>query len=318
MKPLRKTAGLIAAPFTPMQPDGAINLTVVEPYAHWLHRNGIIGAFICGTTGEGMSLTVDERTQLAERWMAAAPAGLRVIVHVGHNSLTDARTLAAHAQSIGADSIASMSPFFFKPAGVAGLVDWCGQVAAAAPRLPFYYYHIPSMTGVSVKVSEFLQLAGKRIPSLAGIKFTFEDLDDYQRCLELEGGRFDVLFGRDELLLSALDLGARGAVGSTYNFAAPLYQALITAYERGERAKAAELQALAVRMINVFIECGTHPIAAFKWFMGRTGMDCGPARLPLSSPTPTQIAALEAGLQASGSFDWVMHPPATGATRAKE
>lgn len=313
----RKTEGLIAAPFTPLRADGTLNLNAVERYARWLHQNRVVGAFICGTTGEGMSLTLDERRQLAERWVTAAPAGLRVIVHVGHNSLADSQTLAAHAQSIGADSIACLSPFFFKPAGVAGLVDWCEQVAAAAPRLPFYYYHMPSMTGVSVKVHEFLRLASNRIPSLAGIKFTFEDLEDYQRCLELEDGRFDVLFGRDELLLSALKLGARGAVGSTYNYAAPVYHALIAAYEQGDAAKAADLQALAVRMINAFLECGAHPIAAFKWFMSQVAVECGPVRLPLVNPTAEQIATLEAKLEASGIFEWVQRrSSATVATHA--
>ena len=244
-----------------------------------------------------------------ERWVAAAPAGLRVIVHVGHNSLADACALAAHAQCIGADSVGCLSPFFFKPRSVEELVDWCAQVAAGAPRMPFYYYHMPSMTGVSVKVCEFLRLASQRIPNLAGIKFTFEDLEDYQRCLEFEDGRFDVLFGRDELLFSALKLGAKGAVGSTYNYAAPLYHALIAAHTQGDRSKADELQTLAVRMINAFLQCGAHPIAVFKWFMGQVGVDCGPVRLPLPAPTPEQLIVLETQLEACGIFDWVKRKP---------
>ncbi len=301
----RRTEGLIAAPFTPMRADRTLDLNAVDSYAHRLHANGVVGAFICGTTGEGMSLTIDERCALAERWVAAAPAGLRVIVHVGHNSLPDCRTLAAHAESIGADSIACLAPSFFKPAGVDGLVAWCEQVAAAAPNLPFYYYHMPSMTGVSVNVSEFLGVAAKRIATLAGVKFTFEDLDDYQRCLELEDGRFDVLFGRDELLLSALARGARGAVGSTYNFAAPLYQTLIKAYRRGDRQQAAGLQALAVRMIDALVGSGAPPVATFKWFMSWVCVDCGPSRLPLVDPTPEQIASLKSRLRGTGILDWV-------------
>lgn len=301
----KKTEGLIAAPFTPLRPDRSINLDAVEPYARWLQQQNVVGAFICGTTGEGLSLTVDERQRLAERWAAVAPTGLRVIVHVGHTSLADCQSLAAHAQAVGAHAIACMAPFFFKPAGVEGVVEWCEQVAAAAPRLPFYYYHIPSMTGVSIRVSDFLRLAGRRIPNLAGVKFTFEDLDDYQQCLEQEAGRFDVLFGRDELLLSALKLGSQGAVGSTYNYAAPLFHVIITAYRNGEHAKAADLQAVAVRMIDAFLECGAHPIAAFKWFMGRAALDCGPVRLPLCEPTPEQLTILKTKLHASGIDDWI-------------
>lgn len=190
-----KTECLIAAPFTPLRADGTLNLDAVEHYARWLQRNHVVGAFICGTTGECLSLTLDERRQLAERWVTTAPAGLRVVVHVGHNALADCQALAAHAQSIGADSIACISPFFFKPLGVGGLVDWCEQVAAAAPRLPFYFYHMPSMTGVSAMVDEFLRLASQRIPTLAGVKFTFEDLEEYRRCLELDHGRLTCCSG---------------------------------------------------------------------------------------------------------------------------
>lgn len=198
---INKTEGLIAAPFTPLGADGRLNLDVVASYASKLQQDGVVGAFICGTTGEGMSLTTNERCQLAERWVQVAPDGLQVIVHVGHNSLTDACELAAHAQRIGADSIACMSPTFFKPLGIEGLVTWCQRVAQAAPDLPFYYYHIPSMTGVNVPVNQFLKLAGPRIPNLVGAKFTYEDLNDFQQCLQQENGKYDMLFGRDELFL---------------------------------------------------------------------------------------------------------------------
>ncbi len=302
---IQKTAGLIAAPFTPMHPDRSVNLDAIEGYANWLRSDGVVGAFICGTTGEGMSLTIEERKKIAERWMSVAPRGLRIIVHVGHSTLAECKTLAAHAAAIGADSTSCLAPFFFKPNGVAGLVDWCEQVASAAPKLPFYFYHIPSMTGVSLQVSEFLQLASNRIPNLAGVKYTFEDVEDCTRCLQLENGRFDVLFGRDEMLLTALGFGARGAVGSTYNFASPIYRALIGAYDRGDLSKAAELQALAVRMINVLVAAGPFPTATFKWFMSQVAIDCGPTRLPLQDPTPEQIAVLEAKLETTGVYDLV-------------
>jgi N-acetylneuraminate lyase len=251
-----------------------------------------VGAFICGTTGEGASLTTDERRRVAERWVAAAPADLRVIVHVGHTSLEECRSLAAHAQAIGADSIAALAPYFIRPDGVAGLVEWCAAIAAAAPALPFYFYHMPSMTGFQVRVEEFLAAAEPRIPNLAGAKFTYEDLDDFGRCLRHAGGKYDILFGRDELLHSALKLGARGAVGSTYNFAAPLYGRLMAAHAAGDEATAADLQRTAVSMIDTCVRAGGHPIAAFKTLMAAQGVDCGPARAPLTNPTAEQAAEL--------------------------
>jgi N-acetylneuraminate lyase len=273
-----------------------------------LSRNGVVGAFICGTTGEGLSLTTDERCQLAERWVRVAPSELRVIVHVGHTSLKEACHLAAHAQAIGASSVACMAPCFFKPAGVEGLIRWCQEVARAAPDLNFYFYHIPSMTGVKDLVHDFLQQVEERIPNLVGIKFTYEDLDDFGNCLRVDGGRYDMLFGRDELLLSALSLGCRGAVGSTYNFAAPLYRDLIKAYDAGDQDRAAELQQLAVRMIQALIEASVHPIATFKSLMNRYVFDCGPTRLPLVSPTSEQFSKLEKQLDQLGILTWLSKP----------
>ncbi len=306
---VRKTQGLVAAPFTPMRADGTLHLELIDAYARRLHTDGVVGAFICGTTGEGMSLSVNERRQVAERWVAAAPSGLRVMVHVGHNSPGDSQALAAHAASIGADSFATLAPSFFRSSAVDALVDWCAHVAAAAPALPFYYYHMPSMTGVTVRVIDFLRRAAPRIPNLAGVKYTFEDLDDFHRCLTFEDGRFDVLFGRDELLLSALRLGARGAVGSTYNFMPGLYRRLIACFERGDEAAARELQERAVRIIEACATTGAHPIVVFKSLMRRHGIDCGPPRLPLAAATPAQVTALAAKLAAADAAEWL--PPET-------
>ena len=298
-----KTKGLIAAPFTPMHTDCSINLDIIEDYANRLYKDGVVGAFICGTTGEAMSLSIDERLQIAERWMLKAPKDLRVVVHVGHTALIECQRLAAHAQSIGADSFACMAPFFFKPNSAENLVQWCEQVAAAAPKLPFYYYHIPSMTDVSIPIFDFLKIAADRIPNLVGIKFTYEDLEDFKRCLDFDDGRFDLLFGRDELLLRALAVGARGAVGSTYNFAAPIYQKLIEAFAAGDQQSSETSQALAIKMIDTLVAGGPSPIATFKWFMKRVGVDCGPARLPLQNPTAEQITALENKLKVIGIYD---------------
>jgi N-acetylneuraminate lyase len=298
-----KTDGLIAAPFTPMHSDCTVNLDAIEQYANRLLYDGVVGAFICGTTGEAMSLTIEERIQVAERWMLKAPKDLRVIVHVGHNAISDCKRLATHAQSIGADSIACMAPFFFKPNSLESLVQWCEHVASAAPNLPFYYYHIPSMTGVTIPVYDFLTVAADRIPNLVGVKFTYEDLEDFGRCLEFDNQRFDVLFGRDERLLAALDVGARGAVGSTYNFAAPLYRSLIDSFLAGDQQIATKHQALAVEMINTLVAGGSSPIATFKWFMKRIGIDCGPARLPLQNLTPKQIDTLETKMKAIGIYE---------------
>ncbi len=296
-------AGLIAAPYTPMHADGSLNLAMVERQAESLARNGVIGAFVCGTTGEGSSLSLEERFQVAERWMAVAGGDLKIIVSAAHNALPDGRSLAAHAQKIGACAIAANSPNFFKPAGVKELAAFCAEVASAAPALPFYYYHIPSMTGVAFDMVDFLEEASGRIPTLAGVKFTYENLMDYARCLRLQDGRFDMLFGRDEILLSSLVVGARGAIGSTYNYAAPIYQRVLSAFAAGDLDAARRAQERAVELVAVMVKHGGLP--AGKAIMKYIGLDCGPVRLPQRNLSEEQCAALFADLERIGAGEYL-------------
>lgn len=294
--------GLIAAPFTPMDSGGALALGAVEPYADLLVRSGVAGAFIGGTTGESLSLTVDERIDLAERWLRAAPHGLKVIIHVGAENLGDAQQLARHAAEGGAFAVAAMPPTFFRPAGIDGLVAWCRRVADAADGLPFFYYHIPGLTGVHVPMADFLPAAAARIPTLAGVKFTWEDLNDFGLAMDARGDRLDILHGRDETLLAGLALGARGAVGSTFNFAAPLYRRLVEAFDAGDLDRARDLQRTARQMIRVLAGAAGGFLPAAKRVMAMVGVDCGPVRPPLRPLTPDEAEAVRRGLDALG-FD---------------
>lgn len=290
--------GLIAAPFTPLNADGSLNLSRIECQAQSLVQNRVSGAFVCGTTGEGLSLSTAERMLVAERWMAAAPGPLRVIVHVGHNAIAESRKLAAHAEHLKAHAIATLGPTFFPVANVAQLTEYCAQIAAAAPGLPFYYYHMPALTGVDLPMFDFLQIASRRIPNLAGIKFTHENLMDFYRCLEFEAGRFHLLFGRDEILLAALALGATGAVGSTYNYMAPLYHELISAFQAKDLDTARRCQALAIRIISIMSQHGGLP--AGKAMMKLIGLDCGPVRAPLTNLPAETLDAFTRELELAG------------------
>lgn len=286
--------GLVAAPFTPFDRDFDLDLAKVQRLAELLAANGVEGAFVCGTTGEGYSLTTAERMRLATAWRAATPPGLKLAIHVGHASYRDSRALAAHAASIGADAVAAIAPSTLKPASVSALVEWCGEVAAAAPTVPFYYYHMPSITGLAFSATAFLGEADGRIPNLVGVKFTHEDLDDFQSATQTFGGRYSVLFGRDELLLEALQRGARGAVGSTYNYAAPVYHKLIAAFRAGDIRAAEQAQAQARAMIDVLNASGG--LAAGKAIVKHLGVDCGGVRLPLRSLNEQQEKMLQESL----------------------
>jgi len=302
-----RLSGIVAAPFTPFGDDGELRLEIVPRQAALLAHNLVRGAFICGTTGEGASLSTAERKQVATAWLAGRQEGLAVIVHVGNNSLAESIDLTRHAAAGGADAIATIAPGFFKPADATALVDWCARIAEAAPTLPFYYYHMPSMTGCTASVVEFLKLAGPRIPNLAGVKFTHENLVEYAQATEFDGGRYDLLFGRDELLLAGLALGAQGAVGSTYNYLAPLYHAIIAEFAAGNLAAARAHQIRAMRLIDCLLRYGV--MAAGKAAMKFCGLDCGTVRPPLSSITTAREASLRRDLEAEGFLEWCSRVP---------
>lgn len=292
--------GLIAAPFTPMHPDGSLHLEIIPAYYNLLKANGNTGAFICGSTGEGVSLTVEEKKRVAEAWAAATKgdADFKIITLAGGSCLQDAKDLAQHAQSVGLYAVSFTSPFYFKPSSVHVLAECCKAVADAAPELPFYYYHIPVLTGVGFQMIDLLAEVENKIPNFIGIKYTHEDFMDYLTCLQFKNGRYDMLWGRDENLLSALVLGAKGGVGSTYNYATPLYTALIEAYNQGNLETARHLQQQSIDIIRLLGKYGG--IATGKAYMKLIGLDCGEFRLPVRNMSQAQFQSFSADVAALG------------------
>lgn len=283
--------GLIAAPHTPFLEDGRLNLSRIELQYARLRTDGVAGAFVCGSTGEGLSLSTEERKLVATRWREVIGKDpFRLIVHVGHTSLNEACDLAMHARKLGAAGISSIAPIYFKPTELSELIDYCAPIAAAGGDLPFYYYDIPSLTGVTLSASLFLEQAHTRIPSLGGVKFSNTNLCVLQECLHAAGGRYEVYFGSDEMLLASLALGVTGAVGSTYNYIAPLYNHLIQAWNAGHLDQARSLQLRSVRLVGCLARFGA--LAAGKAMMARIGIDCGPVRSPLKALDTTALRQL--------------------------
>ncbi|MBK6936855.1 MAG: dihydrodipicolinate synthase family protein [Chitinophagaceae bacterium] len=275
--------GLIAAPFTPMHNDGSLNLSLIPAYYEMLKANGVIGAFICGSTGEGVSMSVKEKKDVAEAWAACTRDDNDFIVMplLGGTCLTDCKELALHAREIGLDAVSFTAPFYFKPANVELLAQCCAEVASVVPDMPFYYYHIPVLTGVGFPMYDLLKAIDGRIPNFAGIKYTHEDFMDFLSCINFLNGKYDMLWGRDENMLPALALGAKAAVGSTYNYAAPLYYKLIDAFNTGNLTKAKLLQQQSVDMIRLLGKYGG--IATGKAYMKLINLDCGEFRLPVKN-----------------------------------
>ncbi len=294
--------GLIAAPFTPMHDDGSLNLSLIPAYYQMLKQNAVNGAFICGSTGEGVSMTTNEKMQVAEAWAAVAKndTDFTVMMFLGGTSITDCKQLALHAKEIGLDAISFTAPFYFKPANVDMLADCCSQVASVVPDMPFYYYHIPVLTGVGFAMYDLLKAVDGKISNFAGIKYTHEDFMDFLSCLHFQNGKYDMLWGRDENMLPALSIGAKGSVGSTFNYSAPLYNNLIAAFEKGNLKEAAQLQQLSIDMIRLLGKYGG--IATGKAYMKVLGLDCGKFRLPVKNMSDSDFELFKKDVQALG-FD---------------
>jgi N-acetylneuraminate lyase len=183
--------------------------------------------------------------------------------------------------------VAFTAPFYFKPANVGMLAEACMAVAKAVPDMPFYYYHIPVLNGVDFPMIDLLQALHGKLPNLAGIKYTHEDFMDFQSCLNFADGQYDMLWGRDENMLSALAVGARGAVGSTFNYAAPLYYRLIDAFDNNDFVLARTLQQQSIDMIRLLGKYGG--ISVGKAYMKLIGLDCGEFRLPVRNMNDTDF-----------------------------
>ena len=299
-----KLTGLIAATYTPFQPNGSVALDVIPQLADHMIERGVSGFYVCGSTGEGESLSLGERKAVAQAYLKAAVGRVPVVIQVGHNSLPSACELAGHAAEIGADAISTLPPTYFKPASLEHLIDFIAEVTASAPDLPYYYYHIPRLSGVAFDTPSLLQAASDRIPSFAGIKFSDFFLAEMMACLEFEDGRYDILFGSDEMILGALATGATGAVGSCYGFAAPLWLRILEAYEERDLESAQAWMRKAARLVRLLAaEPGSFHTTVKQVIWPLLGFEVGPPRLPQSGLAPDQMTEVSRRLEASGFLE---------------
>jgi N-acetylneuraminate lyase len=293
----------VAATITIFNDDLSVNNDAVDAQVQQLADMGIKSVFICGTTGESMLLSVFERKVLAERWrIATLKRHMTLIVHVGTATPVDAVDLATHAAGIGADAIAAMAPFFFKPQSPSDVVDYLAAIASVSHGVPLYYYHIPSMTGVSIPVADILTAGAARVPSLRGAKFSDADLFEFGRCVGLRdanGDPFNLLFGRDEMILGALAIGADGGVGSTYNlpFMRSTYVSLWNAWASGNITQARTQQERSRDIVQLMHVYGG---GSLKAMLSLAGVTAGPPRPPVAALSAQQLQQLHTDMIREG------------------
>lgn len=273
-------SGLIAAPHTPFDKNGMVAYSVIRQQVELLLEQGVTGAYISGSTGEGVSCSINERLKVMEAWSEASAGRLKLIVHIGALSIRDVETLGRHANDLRVFATSVVPPNYFKPSSLDSLVNYCAKAAATAPDCAFYYYHT-MLSGVSFPMDRFLELADGVIPNLGGIKFNHHDLYMYQKCRHACGGKYDIVYGVDEFFAGALALGAKCFIGSTYNYMAPTYLKIWEAFRRGDWAEVEQGMRKVCLGVDLLVKYGG--IAAGKAMMLAHGIDCGDPRPPLDA-----------------------------------
>jgi N-acetylneuraminate lyase len=290
--------GLYVASYTPMDDQGNVHLEAIPALVEFNIQLGVAGFYICGTTGEGMSLTTEERIAVADRFIQAVGGRFPVIIQIGHNSLKDTEVLAAAADASGADGISAHVPTYFKVTDVETAVECSRITAAAAPNRPFFYYHIPSFTGCHISISEYTRVAMEKIPSFRGVKFSDTRVDFLKAAMDIAPVDYGFFFGCDEMLLAGLTQGVPAAVGSTYNLFAEPFNQVISALAANNLTEASMIQAHCSRLIAAVAKYPFH--AAMKALLTRSGVPCGTTRLPNKPISPKQVDELVATLASLG------------------
>ena len=223
--------GAIAAAVTPLR-DGGRHLddAAFAPFVRSLVAGGVDGLLACGTTGEGVLLTVDERRRVAELFLAARPDGFEVAVHAGAQTTADSTALAAHALDAGADAVAVIAPPYF-PLDPEELLRHFVSVADACEPLPFYIYEFAGRSGYAIPIDVIGRIR-ERCANVRGMKVSDTPFASVEPYLEIKG--IDVFIGNEPLVLEGMERGAIGAVSGLASAFPGVTAALV--HDRSERA----------------------------------------------------------------------------------
>jgi dihydrodipicolinate synthase/N-acetylneuraminate lyase len=274
-------SGAFAAALTPLRDGGAsLDDAAFEPYIDFLARGGVDGILACGTTGEGILLSLDERRRAAELFLAAAREhALAVAVHCGAQTTADTAALAAHAAESGADAVAVIAPPYFALDDRALEKHFAAAAAACAP-VPFYLYEFEVRSGYAVPV-HMVERLRESVPNLRGLKVSDKPWEKLEPYL-IEG--LDVFVGAEALVAQGLARGAAGAVSGLASVYPEVTAALV-------REPSPEHAAEAVRLRTELERFPFH--AAAKIVAARRGVPIGPdVRAPLRLLTGAELAEL--------------------------
>ena len=285
MSDMKKYEGIIPAFYACYDKEGKVDLKAVRELTGWFIEQGVQGLYVGGSSGECIYQSKEERKIVLENVMAEAKGKLTVIAHIACNNTADSKELAAHAESLGVDAIASIPPIYFKLPPHA-IVKYWNDMSEAAPNTDFIIYNIPQLAGVSLTVPMLKEML--KNPRVIGVKNSSMPVQDIQMWKD-EGAI--VFNGPDEQLISGLVMGAVGGIGGTYGAMPQLYVELYRCVKAGEMAKALEIQNDCCRIIYKMCSGHGNMYGMIKEILRiNGGPDCGSVRLPLAALVESDLA----------------------------
>jgi N-acetylneuraminate lyase len=287
--------GIYPAIVTPFDTNGQVSEKMLGDLVEYHIASEVDGFYVCGGTGEGLLLSVEERKAVVRKVVEQTDGRAKVMAHVGAMSTHDAVTLAKEAAAVGADSLSALPPLFYK-VGPRAIVDYYRAIAEAT-NLPVIGYYIPALTGLAHSLDEISELLC--IKNMVGLKFSDSNLFLMQQIIERHP-EVVIMSGNDEIFLPALIMGCNGSIGLTLNFMPNLYVGLYNAYINGDYKLARDLQYQANRIIPIVIQAGQ--ISAVISVMDMIGYPCGNPRLPLPTLSRDAYNKLKDKLNKKGLF----------------
>ncbi|KAL1512716.1 hypothetical protein ABEB36_002259 [Hypothenemus hampei] len=290
--------GLVAPVFTIFNSDLTLNTEGVPKYANYLARHGIGGILVAGTSGEGPSLTIDERKEQTEAWAdAVKDTSQHLMVQVGGTAFPNVIELAKHASNVGADSILCLPDLYFRPQSNQELINYLRLVSAAVPNLPLLYYHIPANTGVNISVADFLEEAADQLPNLVGVKYTDNDINGAIAAVRAALGKYTIFIADDTVMAEAFSNGFNSAIASSISAFPHFSTEILEGIRYNRFGMAYNLQRNLTNIVNILRAHGPLTSSMKTATNMFSPINVGYARPPLGNPNPYSIDELESEIK---------------------
>ena len=294
MSNMKKYEGIIPALYACYDKDGAVSIENTKALTQWFIDQGVAGLYVGGSSGECIYQNKEERKDVLEAVMEVARGKITIIAHIACNNTAESCELAAHAEALGVDAIASIPPIYFKLPPYAIAKYW-NDMSAAAPNTEFIIYNIPQLAGVALTTALLNEMM--KNPMVVGVKNSSPATQDIQMWRDeaiKQNREFVVFNGPDEQLISGLVMGAVGGIGGTYGAMPKLYIKLYELVKAGDLATAREIQNDCCRIIYKLCSGHGNMYAMIKEALRKMGCpDCGSVRAPLAELIESDYAIVD-------------------------